>query len=75
MNYLIKENYNNVNWIDYFIHVGELSSNLKNSEKNEIEKNLIILIHNTLCFAKQNDINMNSSWRRWVQKSDYKHYY
>ena len=66
--------YNDVNWIDYYILLSQLSKSIRKRDNAEIKDYLILCIHDILCFAKQNDIDMNSSWKRWQHKMDFKHY-
>ena len=67
-------NYNDVNWIDFYILLNKMSKSIRSNNEQQIRDNLILCIHYVLCFAKQNDIDMNSSWNRWYHKMDYKHY-
>ena len=67
-------NYNDVNWIDFYILLNKMSKSIRSNNEQQIRDNLILCIHDVLCFAKQNDIDMNSSWNRWYHKMDYKHY-
>lgn len=68
-------NYTETNWIDFYILLGKLSKSLRDKNKvHEIETNLIVCIHDVFCFAKQNDIDMSSSWNRWRHKMEYKIY-
>ena len=67
-------NYTNTNWIDFYILLSKLSKSIRNHNKQEITTNLITCIHDILCFAKQNDIDMNCSWNRWHHKMAFKHY-
>lgn len=67
-------NYNDVNWIDFYTLLSKMSKSIRNHNEKEINDNLILCIHDVLCFAKQNDINMNSSWDRWYHKMDFKNY-
>ena len=67
-------NYEDVNWIDFFVLLNKLSKSLRKKDSEQITENLISCIHDVLCFAKQNDIDMNSSWARWYHKMDYKTY-
>ena len=67
-------NYNNVNWIDFYILLSKMSKSIRNHNEQDIKDNLILCIHDTLCFAKQNNIDMNSSWNRWYNKMDFKQY-
>ena len=76
MNFLDYElyNYNNVNWIDFYILLSKLSKSIREHNENEIKSNLIKCIHDVLCFAKQNNIDMKCSWNRWYHKMEFKHY-
>ena len=66
--------YNNVNWIDFYILLSNLSKSIRKKNKQEINDNLILCIHDILCFSQQNDIDMNSSWNRWYHKMEFKNY-
>ena len=73
MNHLITYNTNDVNWIDFYTLLGQFSKSLQ--DRTNVESNLVNLLHDTLCFAKQNNIDMNLSWNRWLNKINYKIYY
>ena len=68
-------NYHDTNWIDFYILLKHLSKSLRAMNKDAIEYFLIHVIYSVMCFAKQNDINLQSSWKRWIVKADFKHYY
>ena len=68
------KNVNNTNWIDFYILLGELSKSIRNNNIEEINNKIISSIHEILCFSKQNDIDLTSSWARWQTKMDYKNY-
>ena len=67
--------HNDINWIDYFILLKYLSKAVRDKDKQLIEKYLIITVYQTLCFSKQNNIDIMSSWNRWKLKIDYKNYF
>mgnify|MGYP001051827329 CR=1 FL=1 len=67
-------NFNDVNWIDFYILLSKLSKSIRNHNEEQKKDNLILCIHDILCFARQNEIDMNSSWNRWYHKMDFKHY-
>jgi hypothetical protein len=67
-------NFQESNWIEFYVLLGNLSKNIRTKDKS-LEKNLITTIFHILCFAKQNNIDMNASWNRWKVKCDYKSYY
>ena len=67
-------NVNDVNWIDFYILLSKMSKSMRLKNKDKIKDNLILCIHDILCFAKQNNIDMNSSWCRWYHKMEFKHY-
>ena len=71
------KNYDNSNWIDFYILIGKFSKSLreKDKDKDKIEKLLINTLFHILCFSKQNNIDIVSSWTRWKVKVDYKNYY
>ena len=71
---MYSENMNN-DWLDFYVTLSDLSKSIRNKEQNDIELFLIQSIYSTICFAHQNDIDMNSSWKRWLAKVDYKKYY
>ena len=68
------QNYNETNWLDFYDLIGNLSHEIRTNNKN-IEHLLTSTIFQVLCFAKQNNIDMNASWNRWKNKMDYKNYY
>ena len=72
--YFELQNFNDKNWIDFYILLGELSKSIRKNNFEQIKDNIICSIHDILCFAKQNDIDMNASWHRWQKKMDYKNY-
>jgi len=76
MNYYYKDlnNYNDINWLNFYTLLGKLSKSIRSKNTEQIKNNLLYSIHDVLCFAKQNDIDMHSSWYRWQNKMDYKHY-
>ena len=65
------------NWIEFSEVIGVLSKYLRKENRNKdiIEKYLITTLFYVLCFAKQNNIDMNLSWERWNNKIDYKNYF
>lgn len=67
-------NYSNTNWMDFYILLSKLSKSIREKNEIEITNNLVTCIHDILCFAKQNDIDMNCSWNRWFHKMEFKHY-
>ena len=68
-------NYKNSNWIDFYILLGKCSKSLRKKKFDEIEYNIIEIIYHTLCFSKQNEIDLNIGWNRWKVKVDYKNYF
>ena len=78
MNDIIKtitdEESKKVNWIDFTILLGKTVNalRLKNLDHEEL---IVKLIYSILCFAKQNNIDMNSGWNRWNTKVDFKQYF
>ena len=62
------------NWIDFYILLSGFSKSLRDKNIEDISRSLVTSIHEVLCFAKQNDIDMISSWNRWKHKMAFKHY-
>ena len=71
----ILSNYRNTNWIDFYILLGNFAKSLRKKNFDDIELCIIEVIYHTLCFAKQNDIDMNNSWNRWKTKVNFKNYF
>ena len=69
------QNYESSNWIDFYMLIGKLSKILRDKDKENIEKLLIYTLFHIMCFSKQNNIDIISSWSRWKVKVDYKNYY
>ena len=67
-------NFHDTNWLDFYILLGNLSKKIRNKDML-LEKDLISSIFHIFCFAKQNEIDMYTSWNRWKIKCDYKNYY
>ena len=67
-------NESETNWIDFYVTLSQLSKSIRSTEKESISYNLTKTMYDVLCFAKQNDIDMESCWNRWKNKMDYKHY-
>lgn len=75
MNSLILNEHLKINWIDFYVLLGNLSQSLREKNVTKINDNLINCIHDVLCFARQNNIDMDSSWTRWQSKMEYKNYF
>ena len=74
LNFLSYSDVSSSNWLDLTILLGKCSKSIRLKDEN-VERNVIDLMHYVLCIAKQNNINMNCSWNRWINKVDYKIYY
>ena len=59
-NYKYLKHFDGVNWIDFYIILGKLSKCIR-TKNNETEKYLLLAIYYTMCFAKQNDIDLDLS--------------
>lgn len=67
-------NITKVNWLDFSILLKHTSVSLRNNDLLNIEKHLINSIYTVLQLAKENDINMNVGWKRWITKVNHKNY-
>lgn len=74
LQYSTIQNYNEINWLEFYELIGNLSTDIRKKNQN-VEKLLTHTIFQVFCFAKQNNIDMNASWNRWKVKMDYKNYY
>ena len=70
----LNENDTKPNWLEFYVRLSILSKSIRSKDKKNISDNLTRTIYDVLCFAKQNDINMDSCWNRWKYKMDYKNY-
>lgn len=75
MHNLQLNNYHSVNWIDFYSLLSKFSHSLRNKDVESLNVHMVDMIYQVLSFARQNDIDMRSSWCRWKSKVDFKHYY
>ena len=66
-------NIHKTNWLEFYILLGNLSKSIRTNDKS-LDNILIQTFFHVLCFAKQNEIDMFSSWNRWKIKCDFKNY-